>query len=294
MRTSKQIFFIVLLAAGLACNLPGTGLPDQNTLSTSAAQTVIAGLTQAVQPLSSPIAQTDVSPITIDTPTITLTPTETLTPTPIFTATSNVPLMSVSTPTNCRTGPGKVYDRVGAILEDETAEVLGRSPDGEYWYIRNPDNPNGFCWAWGEFATLTGPVQQLPVFTPPPTPTPSPTPTPIPTFTVEFTKIDECSGWWPEFKLKNTGTVAFKSIKMEVLDNATDVELTLLVDKFINENGCLKTTKKDILNPGDEFTVSGPIFSANPTNHNMRAFITLCTAHSQKGTCITEKLNFKP
>ena len=53
-------------------------------------------------------------------------------------------------------------------------ETIGRDLNGNYWYIRNPSSSNGYCWLWGEYATVTGNVGALPVFTPPPTPTPMP------------------------------------------------------------------------------------------------------------------------
>ena len=296
MKMPVQITLIVLFLASLACSTQDLGLQDPNAISTSAAETVIAGLTQSA-PLFSPTAEISLTPTATfptDTPTITPTATETQTPFLIFTSTSTVVMMSVSTPTNCRNGPGKVYNRVGAIVVEQQAEVFGRTADGQYWYIRNPDNPNDFCWAWGEYATLTGPVQLLPVFTPPPTPTPTVTSTPEPNFSAEFTKLDECVGWWVEIRLKNTGPIAFKSTKLEVKDNATDVELVALADGFTDNDGCLKSTTTDTLNPNDEFTLSGPAFTANPKGHNMRVFVTLCSQVGQKGACITKKLNFTP
>jgi len=90
------------------------------------------------------------------------------------TLTSAVPYVSVSVDTNCRTGPGQVYDYVGALLVGELAEVVGRESTGRFWYIRNPDGITEFCWVWDEYATLRGDTALLPVLTPPPTPTPVP------------------------------------------------------------------------------------------------------------------------
>ena len=108
-----------LLLVGLACaNLPAFSTPDTGVISTSAAQTVIAGLTQnamqAVPSATSTVTFTSEPPTS--TPTETLTPTQTLTATVTLTPTPLVPLISVSTPTNCRNGPGKVYDMEGALL----------------------------------------------------------------------------------------------------------------------------------------------------------------------------------
>lgn len=295
---ANRTYFSVmaLLIVSQACAVPDAAPSDIGALNTAVAQTVSAGLTQNVpQGISSPVLEmTSTAALTFTPEPPTPTGTETQTPTPIFTPTSSVPMMSVSVPTNCRIGPGKVYNRVGALLVGEFAEVYGRDPTGNYWYIRNPDSGHQFCWAWGEYATLTGPILLLPVYTPPPTPTPTMTPTPSPSFTAEFVGLDSCAGWWVEIKLKNTGPLSFKSVKIEIKDNATDIELVALSDGFTNIDGCLKTTTKDTLGSGDTFTISAPAFTYNPSGHNMRAFITLCSNNGQKGGCITKKINFKP
>jgi len=81
-------------------------------------------------------------------------------------------MVSVSENTNCRNGPGKTYDYLGALMAGESAEVVGQSTDGLYWIIKNPDRA-GECWLWGQYASVTGPTVALPKFTPPPTPTPA-------------------------------------------------------------------------------------------------------------------------
>jgi uncharacterized protein YgiM (DUF1202 family) len=142
----------ILLAVSQACTLPGISASDPNSVNTAIAQTIVVGLTQtaeAIIPIDLANSQTATQTFTPGLPT--LTPTETLTPTPVFTSTPLIPQISVSEPTNCRVGPGKVYDRVGALLVGEVAEVVGRDPVGNYWYIRNPDS-NGYCWLWGEYA----------------------------------------------------------------------------------------------------------------------------------------------
>jgi hypothetical protein len=81
-------------------------------------------------------------------------------------------MVSVSTNTNCRTGPGTVFDIVGALVVGEQAEVVGKGEWGNYWIIKNPDGA-GECWLWSNYATVTGPTDGLTVYSPPPTPTPA-------------------------------------------------------------------------------------------------------------------------
>jgi hypothetical protein len=290
---------LVLSIAALACVLPALALPDTGAISTAAAQTVIAGFTQtAFSGSSSPTEQTPTLTFTPALPTFTpsqtLTPTQTYIPTLVLSATSILPYLRVSVPTNCRIGPGKVYTREGALLVGEIAEVFARDPTGRYWYIRNPDLSGEFCWVWGEYASLSGNTSLLPIYTPPPTPTPTLTSTPSPNFEALFNSLDNCSGWWAEIKLKNTGSTSFKSIGIIIKDTVADVQLAKYKDGFTNLNGCLSSTTIDTLSPDKTYVVSSPAFTYNPAGHKLRATITLCSKAGQNGTCVTITINFKP
>ena len=102
-------------------------------------------------------------------------PTASLTPTPtaIVTTTPSAPIVSVSVGTNCRTGPGKVYDIVGGLRVGENAEVVGKKTSYNYWIIKNLD-ANGDCWLWGYYATVIGDTSNLQEYIIPPIPTPTP------------------------------------------------------------------------------------------------------------------------
>jgi hypothetical protein len=294
---------IVLAMVALACALPAISLQDPSAVSTSAAQTVMVGVIQTVSSTTLVAAAEEVTFTAIpELPTFTPTasPTQTLTATSTLIFTPEAPQISVSVPTNCRNGPGKVYRMVGALLVGEVAQVYGRDPTGDYWYIRNPDSGSDFCWVWGQYATVTGSTIFLPVYTPPPTPTP--TYTPVPTFTVavnpdfdvSYTGLDTCVDWWPEIELTNTGTVGFRSVGITVRDTVTGVVVASLADEFINKNGCDSTTTRDRLVVGKTRIVSAPAFSYDPSGHKIHATITLCSETGQNGTCVTRTINFTP
>jgi hypothetical protein len=40
--------------------------------------------------------------------------------------------------------------------------------------------------------------------------------------------------------------------------------------------------------------VSSPVFSYDPTGHELRAVITLCSDPGQSGTCTTQSISFTP
>lgn len=296
-----RLLAAALLISSLACSMSTFFPADQNAISTAVAGTVIAGITQDAlnATLNPPTAQNTFTPIPTSTfipEPPTLTPTATLVPTLPFTPTAETPFITVSVDTNCRSGPGKVYDMVGALLVGEVAEIFARDPTNNYWYIRNPDgNDPEFCWVWGKYATLVGPAMAAQVFTPPPTPTATATSLPIPKFTAEYTSMDSCNGfWWVELKLKNTGGIPFKSLNILIRDKITDVIVSDTANGFINLDDCQTKSAKEILGIGESYTISTPAFKYNPESHRLFVTITLCSDTGQNGTCATEKIDFEP
>lgn len=181
-RSLLYYFFILSLFCFTfsSCNIPSSNLEDRIAIGvaqTSVVQTQLAldkkdaeagSINEVEAPLppnpeAPPLSPVEPSP----TNTLTLIPTETITPTITLTVTLSVPMVSVSKNTNCRKGPGQVYKIVGALLENEQAEVVGRSADGQNWIIKNPDGA-GECWLWAYYASVSGPTDNLPVYTPPP------------------------------------------------------------------------------------------------------------------------------
>ena len=180
MKKNKGVIFLfsVLIVVAFACNLPssqpavapsptdggGDGGVDVDATLTSFA------LTQEALGQNPPPVQPE------STATITMTTTI------IPTGTPSIPMVSVSLGTNCRTGPGIVYDYLTALLVGEKAEVVGKytSVTPNYWVIKKGSYT---CWLWGKYATVEGNISSLPEMVPPPSPTPTATPTATPTNT---------------------------------------------------------------------------------------------------------------
>jgi len=278
----------VLMIAALACSTSSVAAPapDPNAINTSVAQTLLA-----IQGQGGPATVTLISP-----PTSTFTPqpptaspTVTDTPTPVFTFTPAIPLISVSIDTNCRVGPGKAFERIGALLVGQYAEVYGRDPAGTYWYIRNPDSQNGYCWLWGEYATLTGNTGALPIFTPPPTATPAPG------FNVSFASLENCAtSWFVNVDMENTGSITFRSISMIVQDLDGNATMFSKNNVFGSADGCNQSSSKNTLGPGIKMVVSSPSFSYNLGGHKLRATITVCSEENLNGYCVTKEVVLKP
>lgn len=302
MITSRRnhLILALLFAASLACAIPSIPASNTNEVSTAAAQTALAGLREV------PSATFEMLPTLTFTPTVTSIPLileSTITPSLTFTPYSILPdvtstliaqQISVSAPTNCRRGPGKAYEDVGALLVGETTEAYGRDPTSEYIYVRNPDAGVEFCWVWGKFATLSDSLLVLPVLMPPPTPSQTLTPTPVPSFDMEFIGYVKCTGWRMKIQIRNTSSQPFKSMAIVIKDETKEVELTANADAFTELNGCPISDTRDTIKPGDTFIISSPQFADNPKGHQFRAFITLCVEKGWTDGCVTRKLNFKP
>ena len=121
-----------------------------------------------VAPLSTPIPVSN----TPNRSTPTVVPIETLlardTSTPIPTATSSIVLAAPKEqPVNCRFGPAISYSIVGALIVGRQAEVIGKSIDATWWYVKNPSDPSTNCWLSADFIVVTGNWEALPVVSPP-------------------------------------------------------------------------------------------------------------------------------
>jgi len=287
----------VILLATLACGLPGVETPalpgpESNAQVTAVIETALA---QAAQTLTQAAVESSLAPPPPSdttapeaTATPSLTPLPSQTPLPSETPTPIVPMISVSVATNCRVGPGKVYDYRGALLPGETTEVVARNSTGDYWYVRNPDQPGEFCWLWGNYATIVGNTSVLPIFTPPPTPTP------VPDFDLSYEYMEGCVGFDPGFKVTNTGGVTFKSAQVYVKDKVTSSTITDSIDLFDKRNGCIIANAIPTLTPGNSGWVYGNSFGYNPAGHQMTATIKLCTNTGLGGLCVSKSLDFKP
>jgi hypothetical protein len=299
------LLLLLLLLGVFACVLPAVPQVDQNAAAT-AVQGTLNAIIKQTEDAGQPIVDTETdtpqptftgfptfTPI-VPTPTFTPTATYTLPPPPVSTNTPTYPMVSVSIATNCRSGPGKLYTLMGYLQENVWVRVYARDAGTDYWYIRNPANSSQFCWIWGEYATVIGSLSQLPVYTPPPSPTPTMTSTPVPGFDVTYVGLQSCTGkFWADLKLRNTGTTAFRSVSITVVDTVTKASLTVARDMFVDFTGCNSSTK-DTLQPGKALIASAPRFAYNPDGHKINATVTLCTGLGMNGYCKTVKLSFKP
>ena len=298
-KTNLSLLLVsMLLIVSQACAPRAPATSDPSTIDTAIAQTLAAAATQTADQ-GVPVTGPD-TPTAIASPSpepLTQTPTALVLPSPVFTPTAGTPQIRVVIPTNCRQGPGVAYARVGGLQPGQVAEIVGRHAERNYWIIREP-NRNVVCWLWGEYATVTGDTDALPIYTPPPPPTSTPTPTatPAPSFTASYDGLESCTGvgWWVEFQLQNSGGIPFESLSVTVSDTTSDTVLSQVADSFLNRNGCNETDTRNDLPAGTSRIISSPVFTYDPSGRALRALITLCSGPGQTGACMTQDISFTP
>jgi hypothetical protein len=235
---------------------------QQTQVAQSAAQTLIA--------------------LTSSTPEATRTPT--LSPTP------GTVQVTVSLETNCRSGPGPAYEKLGILKVGQTADVVGRNSVNDTWIIKLPSNPSITCWLWGQYASVSGNWEAVPVLTPPPTPTASGA------FVVDYSNTQACSSpayWWLNFKVTNTGSVPWKSVLVKITDQNTGEFHQAVYNDFLRWGVCAVLQSAEDLEPG-ETGYSGYSFNQNPMGHTVTATIQVCTQEDLLGTCLENTITVAP
>lgn len=159
-RRKKILIFALLSLALQACNLQL--VESQETSDLEATITAQALLIQQGAPNNLPVEQVVVL--------ITATPdaaipvaTETVVPAPIvaISPAAGVVTITVSTATNCRTGPGQNFSIVYGMPVSQVAEVVGKNTKSGYWIIKIPGKNGQTCWLWGQYAVVNGDTSTL-------------------------------------------------------------------------------------------------------------------------------------
>ena len=276
----KIIFFsLLVLIVGLACINP-VSILWQERQEREITPPVLVQRTVDIEPAEEPTITPGSALVSTPTPTTgsILASTSTITPTP-------TPWVNISGNTNCRYGPGVVYDLIYTYLAGDQALLLGKDAGENYWYIQDPEQDDLYCWMWGKYATPMGDTASLPVFTPPPTPTPSLS------FSIAYQGSDCGAGsCWLWFSITNTGRIPLESVK-------TYAKNTVTGDQATNKANVFKTavSGSDISKavPGATvYTHSEQL--PNPSGNKVNVTITVCSLDGQSGICLSKSLSVTP
>jgi hypothetical protein len=318
------LLLILVLLLSVACEQSGQPTPtpmEKGPIETSAAQTVVAGLTQAAGPdayytqaaqtieaqqgtaaPSATVAEaateppmaapTDTPTHTLLPPTDTVTPEPTASPTVTLSPTPTIPMITATEATNCRKGPSKVFDIDATLYPEDSVQVFGKDPTGYWWYIQNPDWPTAKCWVWTETTVVTGDTSSLPIVQPPPTPTPSMTP--VPGFNAYFSNVHLCGvAFTAVFQIDNTGGWNLESLNLQIDDLTNPMTLygpSSSDAPFMGGSGeC--PPGGNTLKVGKTGYIGGAMIGAI-SGHQARATITICTEDGLGGLCIQKTVDF--
>lgn len=100
------------------------------------------------------------------------------TPTPEETPSPAPPVATANQDSNCRFGPGPVYNVTGYLLTGKSAPIVGRNAESTWWVIVTDNGAR--CWVWDNLVTVSGDTSGVPVVDAPPTPVPTSPPLPAP------------------------------------------------------------------------------------------------------------------
>lgn len=299
----RRRFFLLAVAAILilglaACNFPLSGGSDESAVNTAVALNV--ALTQLAATQTAMVNEPSITQVP---PTVELfTPTPSITLPPTLTPTLAGVWLTVLENTNCRSGPGSIYDWVTLINAGQMTEAVARNPNNDYYYVHNPNSAGGFCWLWSKYSSITGNITTLPVFTPQPTPTPKVTPTfttPPADFSIEYLGVENCGLLYAfKFKIKNTGSVTWQSYKLVIVDTTTTNTFTQEKDTFYGVTGCSTGGAQSDLTTGEESTIANDTgnFNYNPAGigHTYQVTLTVFSNDGRTGTSTSKSLTLTP
>jgi hypothetical protein len=291
-KTISVLIPILLMLALAACSLSNG---QQSALDNAALGTIVAQnilLTQmsgTLQAARTPALPTATQPEP--------TPTVTLTPEFYYTATTQAILLTLTQNTNCRKGPASYYALVTGLKVGDQVEAYGQDPNNAYFYVKNPNLDQSYCWVWGKSVSVSGDTSGLPMFTPQPTKVPTATPTAAPSFNLSYNSLTNCHGkYMLRVFLRNTGGLTWQAIKMVITDTTTGASYTTFSTTFKSYNGCTVDENQEDLAQGEEGNVSNfnSKFPSDPTGHNLNISITLYSDNDETGTSATQTISVKP
>lgn len=208
-------------------------------------------------------------------PTATRQTRPTLAPSP--TPFDDTPTVTANVDANVRSGDGTEYPVIDALLENQSAEIIGISSAGSGWYlIRLEDGTEG--WIAPSIVRQSGDLRGVPRVSPPPPPA-TPTPTPLPA-------TGNLSGSSPSLSPNPpTCNVSFQ-IAVNITNSgsqATSGPVTVLVEDIHVASGTVNASFTEVvpvLNPGDNFVVSGTVTVTTFYNEQHRVVATIDTGNN--------------
>jgi hypothetical protein len=177
------ILFAVLILSTLACGLENIQVVESPDLeATITAQALI--LEQGGQPPVENPVQEQVVVVVTATPEAGAASTEQVQPAQVLPPATGAVTVTVTTATNCRSGPGQNFKIIYGMPIGQVAKVVAKNSYSGYWVIEIPGQAGQTCWLWGQYAVINGDTSTLKEVVTPTSPAPTITNTPKPTNTL--------------------------------------------------------------------------------------------------------------
>ena len=299
MKIQKIILVIscVLVLGITSCQ----GLPTQVApIPEDDLKTLVAGTLTAVAFSVEQTQTAAVPPTETATPTQTVPPpTETSAP-PTVTPTRELITLTLNGNTNCRRGASTYFPVITTFSAGSVVEVIAVNPAGDYYFVKAAEAQAGGCWVWGEFSTLSGNKDSLPIYTPVPTPLPTATSTPPPRaiYTVKFVGLTACgTGYAANYSITNTGALALQSIRITNYLEGVSAPFIHTSNSFTQWSSGSKYATLSEIAKGVTAIVSTcdpGKFTSDPTDKTVKSEILICPSDDLKGSCTTTNLEFIP
>ena len=274
------------LSAQITQTMQAVAMDAQSTLQ--AAVPTAAPATDAPQPTDTPPPTATLEPTQALLPTEALAADVTATVTPFPVAPISGTLARITTNTNCRTGPSTAFPIVFTAMEGTTLKVVSSSTDSNYVVVENPNSPGQTCWLWTQYVEFSGSLAGLPVATLPVLPTPEMS------FTLTFITVVECTNWSLAFKIVNTGGTTLQSYKIVAQDLNEHTQQTTTRNDFNERQACKDTELIPLLERNDTGFIYADDFTFDPSGHQMKATVTVCSNNDLSSKCWTQVVSFKP
>lgn len=258
-----------------SCNMPAGDTPAETSTPNATATTDISA-TQTMQAKLLP------------THTVTLTATKKPTLEPSATLTPAPPKAEVVRESNCRIGPGGLYELVVKYPVGQLLDVVAKDLGGGYWFVQNPKKPEEQCYLLAQNIKISGDTEVLPKFTP------LPSPTAAPYFEITFKKFDTCENRnYVIFDIENLGSFAFRSAYIRVINQKIGESVEQAFNAFDLKAKCVLIKNIAPLDPGESGYVYSPQFTWSGHGEKLRAIIMACTEKNLKGSCVTQTVDIK-
>ncbi len=291
-----SLFVAVLLLLSACAQGPSGPVQaeiDVAAVYTQAAKTLQAQLTQSGgfaqaaaperQASDTPAPPTEVRATATSLPTIT----------PMFTPTRPVFFVTADETTNCRSGPGLDYEKIGSLPAGTTTQVFGTNDLHNWWMIQNPSNQFEYCWVWDETTTLDGDAYRVPFHTAPELPTA--TATPEIEVKVSFVGLNKCdSGKYAILRVDNPSEANLHSLEIRVLDLTKNQTLS---GPDASDAPFMGTEAEcppggDMIPAGSSGYVGGFVGTPVPHGHRLLVELELCTENGLGGACLSKQVEF--